>query len=84
MEAIQNTLSGAMASAGFHSRAMPIAQRQHYARDFTGLDGFLHPNCDILLPVHACCFPCHPAALPGCSSPQRDTVVIVPVLVIRR
>ena len=75
---------GTAAKAGFPPAAMSVAQSQHHARDFPGLDGFLHPNCDILLPVHACCFPCHPAALPGCSSPQRDTVVIVPVLVFRR
>ena len=75
---------GTAAKAGFQSRAMPIAQRQHHARDFPGLDGFLHPNCDILLPVHACCFPCHPAALPCCSSPRRRHVFIVPRLETRR
>jgi hypothetical protein len=32
---------------------MPIPQRQDHARDFPGLDGFLHPDRDILLPVHA-------------------------------
>ena len=72
------------AKTGIPATAMPVTQSQHQAGNGPRLNRLLHPNCDILLPVHACHFPCHSAALPACSSPKRGHVFIVPRLETRR